>query len=211
MTTKERPHTPASGAYFSSPAREDIYVLLSALLRQSPTDHLMRQLADLCWDKGMSPALAASLERLRTAAGDCSAEAVEREFADLFIGMGRGEVMPYASWYAEKLLMGAPLVRLRGDLAKMQISRRTQVCEPEDHAAALCEAMVVMIRSPEISPAQQTAFFHRHMHTWMMRLFRDLQQAQSARFYRAVGSLGEHFLRVEKQHLQANKARRVKT
>jgi TorA maturation chaperone TorD len=150
----------------------------------------------------MSSVLSDSLDTLRTATGRCSPEAVEHEFQDLFIGLGRGEVVPYASWYADSLLMGVPLVRLRSDLAKMQIERQTKVCEPEDHAAALCETMALMIRDPDISTAQQALFFHRHIYPWMIRFFRDLQQTRSARFYRAVGRLGESFLRVENQHLQ---------
>lgn len=202
MTPSDTLQAPTSRDYLDSQMRQDLYVLLSALLLQAPSDDLMRQLSDLSWGNGISPALSASLDTLRTAAGGSSPEAVEREFEDLFIGMGRGEVVPYASWYAEKLLMGSSLVRLRGDLAKMQISRQAKVCEPEDHAAALCETMALMIRNPQISSAQQTAFVNRHMHPWMIQFFRDLQQARSARFYRAVGRLGELFLRVEKQFLQ---------
>jgi TorA maturation chaperone TorD len=202
MTASETIHAPADRDYLNFRMREDVYALLSALLLQAPSEDLIRQLSDLSWVDGMSPALSASLNTLRTAAGHCSHEAVEREFQDLFIGLGRGQVVPYASWYAENLLLGAPLVRLRSDLAKMRIRRRAKVCEPEDHVAALCETMALMIRDPQISAAQQTAFFSRHMHPWMFRFFRDLQQARSAHFYRAVGRLGEHFLWVEKQHLQ---------
>jgi TorA maturation chaperone TorD len=202
MTAGKTLHAPADRDYLNFPMREDVYALLSALLLQAPSEDLIRQLSDLTWVDGMSFALSASLDTLRTAAGHCPAEAVEREFQDLFIGMGRGEVVPYASWYAENLLLGAPLVRLRSDLAKMRIRRRAKVCEPEDHAAALCETMALMIGDPQISAAQQAAFFNRHMHPWMIRFFRDLQQARSAHFYRAVGSLGEHFLRVENQYLE---------
>jgi TorA maturation chaperone TorD len=202
MISNETIHTLSGADYLTSPVREDLYALLAHLLIQPPTEDLIRQLADLSWDAGISPALSASLDTLREIAAACSPGTVELEFEDLFIGLGRGEVMPYASWYAEKLLMGASLVRLRGDLAKMQISRQAMVSEPEDHAAALCETMALMIRSPKISPEQQTAFFFKHIHPWMNRFFKDLQQASSARFYRTVGRLGEHFLRVEKLHLQ---------
>jgi TorA maturation chaperone TorD len=34
---------------------------------------------------------------------------------------------------------------------------------------------------------------------WLPKFFRDLQQAASARFYRAVGQLGEQFIGVESQ------------
>ncbi|MEJ2285244.1 MAG: molecular chaperone TorD family protein [Desulfobacterales bacterium] len=196
-------HAVHGGHYLSLALRDDLYVLLSSMLVRPPTGDLIQQLTDLRWDCEISPALSAALEALRTAAGCCSPETAEHEFEDLFIGLGRGEIVPYASWYANKLLMGAPLVRLRGDLAKLQIRRQAMVCEPEDHAAALCETMALIIRSPKIAPAQRADFFNRHMHPWMLQFFRDLQQAPSARFYRAVGSLGEHFMRMEKQHLQA--------
>jgi TorA maturation chaperone TorD len=202
MSASETVHAPTHRDYLDSPIRDDLYVLLSALLLHAPLDILIRQLSVLSWNDKMSPAMSASLDTLRTTAGSCSPETVQREFDDLFIGLGRGEVMPYASWYAQKLLMGAPLVRLRSDLAKMQISRRPKVCEPEDHAAALCETMALIIRNAEISLEQQTAFFYKHIHPWMIRFFKDLQRASSAHFYRAVGRLGEHFLRVENQHLQ---------
>jgi TorA maturation chaperone TorD len=38
----------------------------------------------------------------------------------------------------------------------------------------------------------------------MPRFFRDLQEAKSASFYRAVGQLGEQFLEVEKEFLRAS-------
>jgi len=202
MTSSDTMQALSGEDYLTSPVREDLYVLLSYLLVQPPTGDLMRQLADLSWEIAVSPALAASLDTLRAAATACSHGAVEREFDDLFIGLGRGEMMPYASWYAEKLLMGAPLVRLRSDLAKLGVRRRVKVYEPEDHVAALCETMALIIRSPQISPEQQKSFFFKHMHPWMVRFFKDLQQASSARFYRAVGGLGEHFFWVEKLHLQ---------
>ena len=192
-----------SGHYLNALFREDLYVLLSFLLIQPPGDDVLKQLADLSWDGEISTALSSVLETLRKAAGCYPLEAIEHEFENLFIGLGRGEIVPYASWYAEKVVMGAPLVRLRGDLVKLRISRRINVFEPEDHAAALLETMALIIRNPKISQTQQKVFFYRHIHPWMIQFFQDLQQAPSARFYRSVGSLGEHFLRVEKQHLHA--------
>ena len=188
--------------YLNVPMREDLYILMSHLLVKPPTAELTEHLADMSWDSEIPPVLSTALNELRKATGRRPVEVVEREFEDLFIGMGRGELMPYASWYAEKLLLGTPLVRLRSDLAKMGICRQKMVCEPEDHAAALFETMALIIRSTKISPAQQTAFFCTHIHPWMIHFFRDLKQAPSAGFYRAVGSLGEIFLHMEHQHLQ---------
>ena len=120
------------------------------------------------------------------------------EYLALFIGLGRGEVVPYGSWYMTGFLMEQPLARLRSDLAELGIERQEGVREPEDHAAALCDAMALLISGDDPAPvALQSRFFARHMEPWMGKFFRDLQQAPSARFYRAVGQLGEQFMDVE--------------
>jgi TorA maturation chaperone TorD len=112
--------------------------------------------------------------------------------------LGRGEVVPYASWYLTGFLMEQPLARLRSDLGQLGIERQDGVKEPEDHVAALCDAMALLITGDEPVPLDlQSQFFARHMEPWMGRFFRDLQQATSARFYRAVGQLGEQFMDVE--------------
>ena len=66
---------------------------------------------------------------------------VEREYFDLFIGIGRGELLPYGSYYLSGFLQERPLARLRDDLAKIGIERSEGVVEPEDHAGILCEIM----------------------------------------------------------------------
>jgi TorA maturation chaperone TorD len=94
--------------------------------------------------------------------------------------------------------MEQPLARLRSDLGQLGIERQDGVKEPEDHVAALCDAMALLITGDEPVPVDlQSQFFARHMEPWMGRFFRDLQQATSARFYRAVGQLGEQFMDVE--------------
>lgn len=202
MISTDTTPAPQGGGYLTAATRTDLYVLLANLLLHPPTADLMHQLGKLTWDSEISPALSAALVVLREAAVSYSFETVHHEFEDLFIGMGRGEIVPYASWYQEKLLTGAALVRLRSDLAKMQIGRQAKVCEHEDHAAALYETMVLIIRSSKSAAVQQAEFFSRHMDPWMAQFFRDLQQAPSACFYRAVGSLGERFMRMEKAYLK---------
>ena len=58
--------------------------------------------------------------------------------------------------------------------------------------------MTLLILGDEpASLEQQHEFFARHLEPWLVRFFRDLQKADSARFYRAVGQLGEQFIGVE--------------
>jgi TorA maturation chaperone TorD len=173
------------------------------LLVEPPSTVRLGQLSRLEVTEASPATIAWCLRRLKAAARRGDADAVAHEYANLFIGLGRGEVVPYASWYLEKLLLSAPLARLRNDLSALNIYRREGVSEPEDHAGALCESMVLVIEKPHLSVRQQAQFFHSHLAPWMIRFFRDLQQARSAVFYRAVGRLGEEFMRLEQDVLQS--------
>jgi len=125
---------------------------------------------------------------------------VDREFFVLFVGLGRGELLPYASYYLTGFLNERPLSRLRADLAALGIERAANSSEPEDHAAILCEIMAGMADGRlEASIDAQRAFFEKHISLWVGRLFADMEQAASAKFYRAVGTLGRLFIEIETQ------------
>lgn len=128
---------------------------------------------------------------------------VADEYQALFIGLGRGELVPFGSWYLTGFLMEQPLARLRSDMRKLGFERQDNVAEPEDHAAALCEIMALL--AEEGGPGSlesQARFFETHIGPWMARFFRDMQQAVSARFYRAVGQLGEQFINTDQRYLE---------
>ena len=126
--------------------------------------------------------------------------ALAQEYQDLFIGLGRGEVVPYGSWYMTGFLMDRPLAVLRGELEALGFERQEGVAEPEDHAAALCETMAMLVSEGHPIEVQQR-FFQNHMGPWMGRFFRDLNEARSAAFYRAVGQFGEQFMEFESGYL----------
>jgi TorA maturation chaperone TorD len=138
---------------------------------------------------------------LSAAAHQAQASDLAAEYHNLFIGLGRGELVPYGSWYLTGFLMEKPLVQLRRDLATLGYQRPTDNCEPEDHAAALCEVMAMLIRDATGSLQIQRQFFETHLGSWMETFFRDLQGARNACFYRAVGGLGQTFMTLEKQYL----------
>src|SRR5947209_17297688 len=82
---------------------------------------------------------------------------------DLFVGLGRGELLPYASYYLTGFLNERPLSRLRSDLAILGIARAENNSEPEDHAAILCEIMSGFAGGRFAASAEeQRAFFERH-------------------------------------------------
>ena len=75
--------------------------------------------------------------------------------------------------------------------------------DSEDHAGALCEIMALISQRPnDESYETQAAFFNRHIASWMMAFFKDVESAKSAGFYRAVGSLGCCFLESEKEYFK---------
>ena len=124
---------------------------------------------------------------------------IEVEFHNLFIGLGKGELVPYGSWYLTGFLMEKPLSDLRDDLAGLGYERNESVVEPEDHAAALCEVISLMI-SEGSDLSVQNKFFQSHMVNWMGSFFSDLSDAKSASFYKAVGRFGAAFIAFEDEY-----------
>lgn len=177
--------------------RAQEYALLATLLSSAPSAALLEQIAQL---NGDATALGGAHAALADAASIAVAGDVEREYFDLFVGLGRGELLPYASYYLTGFLNERPLSRLRDDLAALGIERVENNCEPEDHAATLCEIMAGLAAARfQVSPEAQRVFFDKHVLPWMGRLFADLEKAENARFYRSVGTLGRVFLAIESE------------
>src|SRR5579872_7636514 len=168
-------------------ARAREYALLAALLSAAPSKTLLGELSKLSGDE--TPLGRAHLRLAETAANAVAAK-VEREFFDLFVGLGRGELLAYASYYMTGFLNERPLSRLRSDLAALGLERAPDNAEPEDHAATLCEVMAGFAAGRFDAPEDaQRAFFEKHILRWMGHLFVDMEKSESAQFYRAVGTL----------------------
>lgn len=180
--------------------REACYGLIAALLRSSPSSDLLQHVATLAAAGDTGNPLSVAMSMLGLAARTSDPAAVDDEFHDLFIGLGRGELVPYASWYLTGFLMERPLGVLRSDLKQLGIERDPQAREPEDHIAALCEVMAILIgEGGEL--AAQSSFFESHVATWCQRFFNDLSEADSAVFYRTVGRFGAAFFEFEQRYL----------
>jgi TorA maturation chaperone TorD len=176
-------------------ARAQEYALLAALLGRAPDADLLNRLTQL---RGDATPLGVAHTALAEAARDATADKVEREYFNLFIGLGRGELLPYGSYYLTGFLHERPLARLRSDLSDLGIERATGVAEPEDHVAILCEIMAGVLsgKFPAASGADRE-LFEKHMRPWFGRFFSDLEQAKGATFYRRVGTLGRLFVEIE--------------
>jgi TorA maturation chaperone TorD len=177
--------------------RAGIYGLLARLLAAPPSAEFLAELGAL---HGDATELGAAFAALAAAARATAPARVAEEYHDLFIGLARGELLPFGSYYLTGFLNEKPLATLRGSLARLGIARADHVKEPEDHIAALCEVMAGLIAGSfgACQPlSEQRAFFEQHLAAWAGRFFVDLAEAQSAGFYAAVGRLGRLYFEIE--------------
>ncbi|HZP78121.1 MAG TPA: Cro/CI family transcriptional regulator [Pseudolabrys sp.] len=178
-------------------ARAQEYALLAALLARAPDADLLARLAKL---RGDASPLGLAHAGLGEAAASARLERVEREFFNLFIGVGRGELMPYGSYYLTGFLHERPLARLREDLASLGIERVDGNYEPEDHAATLCEIMSGLAGGRFGAPrGADRQIFEKHLAPWIGRFFSDLERAEAADVYRRIGTLGRVFIDIESE------------
>ena len=173
------------------------YGLLSLLLGKAPDTETLARVAQL---KGDASDLGMAHIELAAVASATDDRAANKEFFDLFIGLGRGELLPYASYYLTGFLHERPLARVREDLDLLGIERAGPSREPEDHVAILMEVMAGLARGDfEAEFAEQARFFERHLKPWAARMFADLEMSGTAKFYRAVGRVGRVFMELESE------------
>jgi TorA maturation chaperone TorD len=178
-------------------ARAQEYALLATLLARAPDAKLMTKLAAM---RGDASPLGVAHAALAQTADETTVEAVEAEYFNLFIGVGRGELLPYGSYYLTGFLHERPLARLRGDLAPLGIERVDGNYEPEDHAATLCEIMARLVSGDLGAPAgADQQIFEKHLSPWIGRFFADLERAEAGNLYRRIGTLGRVFMEIETQ------------
>ena len=176
-------------------ARADEYAMLGALVWRAPTVDVLAQIAGL---KGDPSELGAAHLNLADVARRTDAATLQREYFDLFIGVGRGEILPYGSYYRTGFLNERPLADVRRDMEKLGLAREVRVGEPEDHVAILSDVMRGLITGEfEADGIDDRVFFDRHLRPWVSRLFVDLEMSRTSEFYRAVGAVGRVFMDIE--------------
>lgn len=177
--------------------RADLYGLLATLLSEPPSQEILKQLKGLSGD---SSDLGQGITALARIAGTATPGSAEKEYNALFIGLARGELLPFASYYLTGFLNEKPLATLRASMSEIGIARSKDVKEPEDHIASLCEMMAGLIRGDFAAPvsiAQQRDFFNTHLEKWAEHFFTDLEAASGSVLYAPVGKIGRAFMRVE--------------
>jgi len=178
-------------------ARADLYNFLGTLLAAPADQMLLSQTAGLGGDDSE---LGQAIAALAKAARKARPATVEREFNKLFVGLGRGELLPFASYYLTGFLNEKPLALLRQDMLALGMQRSDTVFEPEDSIASLMEMMGAMIMGRlgvQADLVRQKTFFNAHIAPWAGLFFSDLEEAKTSEFYVPVGTVGRIFMTLE--------------
>jgi TorA maturation chaperone TorD len=176
-------------------ARAENYALVGRLLWRAPT---VEDIAALSVLRGDASEIGLARLSLAGAAASADVDALGREFFRLFVGVGRGEFLPYASYYLTGFLHERPLARVREDLARLGVVRDGRTLEPEDHISILFDVMAGLVtRRFEAEGIDEQVFFDRHIKPWAARFFVDLELADAGEFYRCVGTLGRRIVEIE--------------
>ena len=177
--------------------RADLYNYLGLMLSGPPDEMLLAQTAGLTGDDGEMGQAIGTLAKLAKVS---KPKAVTTEYNNLFIGLARGELLPYASYYRTGFLNEKPLARLRNDMTAQGLQRADTVFEPEDNIASLMEMMGALIVGRFDKPAplhKQKDFFMKHINPWAGLFFGDLEGAKNSVFYAPVGTIGRAFMEIE--------------
>src|SRR5215510_8882696 len=147
-------------------ARAGYYALLARLYYASPDVGILAAIAgaDEIVATSEQSELASAWSALAAAARETDADDARLEYEQLFIGTGKAEVTPYATFYLAETGREKILVRLRGELAGLGLARNKTSREPEDHVAGLFDVMRHLISTgSEDAAAQQRSFFERYI------------------------------------------------
>ena len=187
-------------------ARADFYALLARLYHDAPDAALLAAIAhadEVTTDNGDSAAqkLAQAWHALIAASAAMDPEAAADEYQELFIGVGKSEVSLLASAYQQSM-SGSMLADIRASLARLGLGRQSGVNVYEDHLAALCETMRVLITgSAELNASDlsvQRDFFETHVMPWVFDCCNAIKGFPIANYYRRVAEFTESFMAIER-------------
>jgi len=178
-------------------ARANIYGLIARFFQAPPDAALLQLLAADGELEAEEGTVAEAWRDLAQVAASADAEAVQEEYDTAFIGVGKAPLTLYTSAYSIRHSNELPLVELRRDLAALQLGRRSEVNEPEDHIAALCEVMRHLITVQKLALEDQKRFFERWIWPVAPSLCGAIEKSAQVRFYRPVARFAFAFFELE--------------
>ena len=185
--------------------RADMYSFLASLLRAEPSADLVKQLTLLESD---DTPIGKAIKILKKLASSLDLPSIRDEYVGIFIGVGRGEILPFASYYLTGFLKDKPLAKLRGDMQEIGIAVSSGI-DPEDHIATLFDIMAGLILGKfnrKFSIREQRDFFNKHLAPWVDLLMRDIEASKIAVFYAPVGTIGREFIEIERSSFKIDVA-----
>jgi len=185
--------------------RANFYALISRLFADAPDASLLRAIAGSppldTDDDGMPLALAWS--HLVAACTAVDVDAAVEEYETLFIGVGKAPLNLHASHHLTGFMMEQPLADVRTALATLGFARIGAQTMVEDHLAALCEVMrVLIVGGSDVAPAPldvQRSFFVAHISPWFERCCAAIAESSLANFYRTVAQFTCNHLQIERE------------
>lgn len=197
-TTREQ-HTPQVAVVTDQDGqRAAFYRLVAHFLSEPPTTAHLSLARELTGEPGTP--IGGAVNALAVAARDTTVKQEAEAFQTLFIGLGRGILVPFGSYYLTGFLNEKPLARLREDMHRLGMARSDDVSEPEDHISSVMEIMAGLIDgriNGPCDPTEQRQFFEAHVGSWAGQFFRDLAADDTSALYAALGALGERFIAIE--------------
>lgn len=179
-------------------ARAAAYGMVARLFYAPPDQGLLAQIVHGGGFEGDGP-LARAWAELAAASRSAFPVKLEQEHTDLFIGTGKAEVTPYLTHYTIRYATDTPLVDVRQQFRAWGIARREPASEPEDHIAALCEAMRFAIAVQQRTDEEQRKFFDRFLYRGGIAFCDAVSASPKAVFYRVVARFARAFLEVENE------------
>jgi TorA maturation chaperone TorD len=185
-------------------ARADLYALLARLYARPPDEALLARIAAVpqIADDVDSARLPRAFNALRVACAAIDARAADDEYTALFVGIGRADVDLHASHWVGRARSERPLVKVRGDLARLGLARLPHVETYEDHLAALCETMRVLVAGegprPPATIDVQRQFFDAHFGPWVELCCDAISKHAVANMYRWVAELTTALVAIER-------------
>jgi len=178
-------------------ARANLYGVLARLFYAPPDAALLQSLAGAGPLEAEEDAVARAWRELGLAAASADPEAVREEYEGTFIGVGKAPVTLYVSAYSVRYTNEMPLAELRGELAALGLARRSEATDPEDHIAALCEVMRLLIADEKTDLETQRRFFARWIWPIAQPLCSAIEKSAQAGFYKRVAKLFSEVCTIE--------------
>ena len=180
-------------------ARANLYGVIGRLYYAPPDPNLLAEISG-GEDGGRAAeggGLVAAWRGVREASRSAFPAVLRQEYDTLFIGVGRAQVTPYLSGYAEPAAPDRYLVRLREQLGRWGLGRREGVFEVEDHISGICDVMRLLVEGGH-SLERQRLFFDEFAFPGVLPFCVALQNSPTASYYKHVAALTWSYFEIEK-------------